>query len=383
MYDFDNPEDEVKKIDPPVPCNWIHVHTCNGLICFSSEDNNTIIIWNPATHKHRQVAAVKGCYPYCLGFGYDHKTDDYKVVMLEKLIIIKEEDKCFIVHVYSLKTGLWRRAADTTNEIVGPYLSVYASGAIHWMDCSLEKKNRLVAFDLTTEKWLLRTMPPESRNNRLPDSMKSWALSNHQESLCASYAGDKHNLVDLWVMKYEQGIKSNSWRTNCWDLNPKLMIVVPLMYLKPILAISERKVAVSAAEALMDILEKRVSVSGEPLQRLGAYMLEGLRARLLSSGCIIYKKLKCKEPTSSELIMSYMHVLYQICPYYKFAYMSANVVIGEAMENENRIHVIDFQIAQGSQWVSLIQALSRRPPYIRITGVDDSHQLMLEVEDFS
>lgn len=138
---------------------------------------------------------------------------------------------------------------------------------------------------------------------------------------------------------------------------------------------SDRQVAISAAEALMEILEKMVSVSGEPAQRLGAYMLEGLRARLLSSGSIIYKKLKCKEePTSSEL-MSYMGVLYQICPYYKFAYMSANVIIGEAMENENRIHVIDFQIAQGSQWISLIQALSRRPggpPYIRITGVDDS-----------
>ncbi|KAG8365348.1 hypothetical protein BUALT_Bualt18G0095300 [Buddleja alternifolia] len=139
------------------------------------------------------------------------------------------------------------------------------------------------------------------------------------------------------------------------------------------ISLSERKVAVSAAAALMDILEKRVSVIGEPLQRLGAYMLEALRARLLSSGSIIYKKLKCKEPTSSEL-MSYMHVLYQICPYYKFAYTSANVIIGEAMKNENRIHIIDFQIAQGSQWVPFIQALSCRPggaPYIRITGIDD------------
>ncbi|CAA0815429.1 SCARECROW-like 13 [Striga hermonthica] len=136
----------------------------------------------------------------------------------------------------------------------------------------------------------------------------------------------------------------------------------------------DQQVAVSAAEALMDIIEKMVSVSGEPSQRLGAYMLEGLRARLLSSGSIIYKKLKCKEPTSSEL-MSYMHVIYQICPYYKFAYMSANVIIGEAMENESRIHIIDFQIAQGSQWVSFIQTLALRPggpPCIRITGVDDS-----------
>ncbi|XP_052201970.1 scarecrow-like protein 13 isoform X2 [Diospyros lotus] len=124
----------------------------------------------------------------------------------------------------------------------------------------------------------------------------------------------------------------------------------------------------------MDVLERVVSVTGEPMQRLGAYVLEGLRARMLSSGSTIYKKLNCNEPTSSEL-MSYMHVLYQICPYYKFAYNSSNVIIWEAMENQSRIHIIDFQIAQGSQWVTLIEALAKRPggpPYIRITGVDDS-----------
>lgn len=130
----------------------------------------------------------------------------------------------------------------------------------------------------------------------------------------------------------------------------------------------------SAADVLMNVLEQKVSVSGEPMQRLSAYMLEGLRARLYSSGSTIYKMLKCNEPTSSELI-SYMQVLYHICPYYKFAYTSANVVIEEAMRNESRIHIIDFQIAQGSQWMFLMKNLARRPggpPFVHITGVDDS-----------
>ncbi|XP_021831680.1 scarecrow-like protein 13 [Prunus avium] len=128
------------------------------------------------------------------------------------------------------------------------------------------------------------------------------------------------------------------------------------------------------ANSLMEVLGQMVSVSGEPIQRLGAYMLEGLRARLERSGSAIYKTLKCEVPTGAEL-MSYMSVLFQICPYWRFAYMSANVVIREALENEPRIHIIDFQIAQGSQWVPLIQDLARQPggpPRIRITGVDDS-----------
>lgn len=128
------------------------------------------------------------------------------------------------------------------------------------------------------------------------------------------------------------------------------------------------------ADHVMRILEQKVSVCGSPLERLGAYMLEGLRARLVSSGTQIYKALKCKEPTSSEL-MSYMSVLYTICPFWKFAYTSANVVIQEAIGNEPKIHIIDFQIAQGTQWMFLLPKLASRPggpPSIRITGIDDS-----------
>ncbi|KAL6975226.1 DNA topoisomerase 2-associated protein pat1 [Sarracenia purpurea var. burkii] len=128
------------------------------------------------------------------------------------------------------------------------------------------------------------------------------------------------------------------------------------------------------AEWLMSELRQMVSVYGDPMQRLGAYMLEGLVARLAHSGSSIYKALKCKEPSGSELL-SYMHLLYEVCPYFKFGYMSANGAIAEVMKDENRIHIIDFQIAQGSQWVTLIQALAARPggpPRICITGIDDS-----------
>lgn len=129
-----------------------------------------------------------------------------------------------------------------------------------------------------------------------------------------------------------------------------------------------------AREFLISELQSMVSVSGEPLQRLGAYMLEGLVARLASSGSSIYKALRCREPTSPELF-SYMQLLYECCPYFKFGYLSANGAIAEAMKNERKIHIIDFQIAQGTQWIILIQALATRPggaPRVRLTGIDDS-----------
>lgn len=128
------------------------------------------------------------------------------------------------------------------------------------------------------------------------------------------------------------------------------------------------------ADWLISELRQMVSVCGEPIQRLGAYMLEGLVARLGSTGSSIYKALNCKEPAGMDLL-SYMHLLYEICPYFKFGYLSANGAIADAMKDESRIHIIDFQIAQGTQWVTLIRALAARPngpPQVRITGIDDS-----------
>lgn len=147
--------------------------------------------------------------------------------------------------------------------------------------------------------------------------------------------------------------------------------------LKEILYTCAKAMAVKdmeTTELLVSELRKMVSISGNPIQRLGAYMLEALVARMASSGSTIYKSLKCSEPTGNELL-SYMHVLYEICPYFKFGYMSANGAIAEAMKEESEVHIIDFQVGQGTQWVSLIQALACRPggpPKIRITGVDDS-----------
>ncbi|KAE8724227.1 Scarecrow-like transcription factor PAT1 [Hibiscus syriacus] len=126
----------------------------------------------------------------------------------------------------------------------------------------------------------------------------------------------------------------------------QLMDMIPRLNLKEVLVACGRALYdndMSTVAGLMHVLEKMVSISGKPIQRLGAYVLEGLRAR--------------------------------ICPYWKFAYTSANAVIKEFVQYEPRIHIIDFQIAQGTQWMFLIAALAKRPggpPSIHVTGIDDS-----------
>ncbi|GKV45758.1 hypothetical protein SLEP1_g52808 [Rubroshorea leprosula] len=146
--------------------------------------------------------------------------------------------------------------------------------------------------------------------------------------------------------------------------------------LKQLLIACARALSESNMAQFDKLIEKArgaVSISGEPIKRLGAYMVEGLVARTEASGSNIYNALRCSEPEGKDLL-SYMHLLYEICPYLKFGYMAANGAIADACKFENHIHIIDFQIAQGTQWLTLLQALAARPggaPHVRITGIDD------------
>lgn len=201
-------------------------------------------------------------------------------------------------------------------------------------------------------------------------------LRHRLRELEYSLLGPESDIIDSCGCCYNnsgahQNTPSANWN---WD---QIKEMIPRLDLKQVLIFCAQAVSegdTSTASGLMSVLEQMVSVSGEPIQRLAAYMLEGLRARVEFSGSKIYKALRCEVPTSPDLL-TYMRILYQICPYWKFAYTSANVVIEEAVENEPVIHIIDFQIAQGTQWMALIQDLAKRPggpPLIRITGIDDS-----------
>nr|AGE44291.1 GRAS54 protein [Dimocarpus longan]AHC30883.1 PAT1 protein [Dimocarpus longan] len=186
--------------------------------------------------------------------------------------------------------------------------------------------------------------------------------------------GPDSDIIDSIDSTFQNGTDTCSSEMNIWR---QIMGAGSRKDVKQVLIACSKAVSDNdflMADWLMAELRQMVSVSGEPIQRLGAYMLEGLVARLASSGSSIYKALRCKEPASADLL-SYMHILYEVCPYFKFGYMSANGAIAEAMKDEDRVHIIDFQIAQGSQWITLIQAFAARPggpPHIRITGIDDS-----------
>ncbi|KAL3513780.1 hypothetical protein ACH5RR_026497 [Cinchona calisaya] len=135
------------------------------------------------------------------------------------------------------------------------------------------------------------------------------------------------------------------------------------------------------ASAIINKLRQRVSIQGEPAERIAAYMVEALAARMATSGKGLYKALKCKEPPTSDRL-SAMQVLFEVCPCFRFGFMTANGAILEACQDEKRVHIIDFDINQGSQYYTLLQTLARlpyKPSHLMLTGVDDPESIQRAV----
>lgn len=131
----------------------------------------------------------------------------------------------------------------------------------------------------------------------------------------------------------------------------------------------------ASAKTLLTALEQSVSIYGDPLQRVSAYMGEGLAARmeLMLDGASSRLSKMMRDPSPADILKG-TQVLYHRCPYFKFGYLAANGPIAEAFRNEPIIHIIDFDISQGNQWQMLIRAFAQRPggpPRVRITGVAD------------
>nr|XP_016486360.1 PREDICTED: scarecrow-like protein 8 [Nicotiana tabacum] len=149
-------------------------------------------------------------------------------------------------------------------------------------------------------------------------------------------------------------------------------------------SITEAATAISeginhVAVEILTRLSQVSNVRGSSIQRSTAYMVSALRSRVNPTD---YPppvlELHNKEHTVST------QNLYDVSPCFKLGFMAANLAILEAVTDHptNKIHVIDFDVGQGGQYLHLLHALaakkSEKPAVLKITafteqvgGVDD------------
>ncbi|XP_010521353.1 PREDICTED: scarecrow-like protein 8 isoform X1 [Tarenaya hassleriana] len=137
-------------------------------------------------------------------------------------------------------------------------------------------------------------------------------------------------------------------------------------------AISEGKTDI-AAEILARV-SQTLNPKGNSEQKLMEFMLLALRTRLNT----------VENPSPVSVLYGNEHLgstqlLYELSPCFKLGFMAANLAILEATLDDGHLHVVDFDVGEGGQYVNLLHVLSTRrngiapPPGVKITAVLDSH----------
>lgn len=124
----------------------------------------------------------------------------------------------------------------------------------------------------------------------------------------------------------------------------------------------------AAALDMVREIKRLASSNSGAMGKVANYFVDALARRIYGASIGDWASLSQADALSEVL---YSH-FYEACPYLKFAHFMANQAILEAFKDHKFVHVIDFNLMQGSQWPALIQALALRPggpPHLRMTGI--------------
>ncbi|KAH9620137.1 hypothetical protein KSS87_008102 [Heliosperma pusillum] len=209
------------------------VGSVNGLICLSDDlfgYTYAVLLWNPLIHKYITLPVPLatyqgsvGAYISMLGFGYDSKRGDHKVVRLVYIQDNKHLDTTPPkVELYSVQEKRWRWVpADYLVDICVcdiKWSQVFLNGNIHWVawerDANTQKfeRNWLLLFDVESERFKKMKLPERLKKvNTLNLSVcdHDGKLSVLYSELKGGFSGKEMEKCEIWVKKgYHVG---SSW----------------------------------------------------------------------------------------------------------------------------------------------------------------------------
>ncbi|KAJ4978202.1 hypothetical protein NE237_008982 [Protea cynaroides] len=187
------------------------VGSCNGLLCLDNRHLYNLYLLNPATKEYKRLLHPREddlFSWYMFGFGYNPKTDEYKVVMIS---YYRSENSvhCRDVYVYTIGTNpSWRSIGPTEYEIeCAGHALVY--GAVHWI-ASDTAGFIIVSFDFGDEKF--RELSP-------PEFFRQEGINYHTEfsdlklveleGFLSLYWHKYKSNFEIWVMK--NYVDEQSW----------------------------------------------------------------------------------------------------------------------------------------------------------------------------
>nr|XP_043618950.1 F-box/kelch-repeat protein At3g06240-like [Erigeron canadensis] len=202
------------------------IGSVNGLICFANCKNSFVIhLWNPSLSALLAVPPYDFFSPYpnryqiLFRFGFDPKTDDYKVVKFMYGHAIPGVETWLRMEVYSMRKGSWNHTTppplphitticDSNERYVNDY-----DGYLHWFGYVVvdhdqgPRRQAIVAFDLCLETFSEISLPDSIDNSSYYNAIG--VLDGKLCVMSCSYSDTKY---EVWVMN-EYGA-AESWVQN-------------------------------------------------------------------------------------------------------------------------------------------------------------------------
>ncbi|KAM7473291.1 hypothetical protein LguiB_020534 [Lonicera macranthoides] len=215
---FDNQSsfdrDDDVKIDFPFTSTTEYriVGSCNGLICLSDEnmwdDVYTTVLWNPAIRRKLtlplpNIIVRNPRSLHVLGFGFDCKANDYKIVQLSYKNIHSLPPS---VEVFSVKTGAWRGISSPAPlyHIGGDlWRQRFFNGAAHWVACTQncgQDHSLILSFDMCDEVFREIKLP-ECLAGESPWCMGMVVIQDSFSVVENDKSRQFLHVLSVWVMK--------------------------------------------------------------------------------------------------------------------------------------------------------------------------------------
>ncbi|XP_057441264.1 F-box/kelch-repeat protein At3g06240-like [Lotus japonicus] len=195
------------------------VNSSNGLLCLSDHLGENFVVSNPVTGEFIRLpeATRIDATDYIqhrrsyVGFGFEPKTDEYKVVRIFHLGWGAKEVKS--IEIYTLGTSTWRNVGGVNAaDFVWLEFPTSVSGVLHWIGY-YQTKLSILCFDFESESFQSFPSPPHLFKY---SDKKNITMGELKGSLYICDSSSKDNYVRMWIMKkYGFG---DSW-TNVFSID--------------------------------------------------------------------------------------------------------------------------------------------------------------------
>ncbi|KAK9091940.1 hypothetical protein Syun_026851 [Stephania yunnanensis] len=201
-------ENLTRKLAPPFKFSMPKFNiagSCNGIhLCSSvSQESDTIFIYNPFTNESKQLPPTNTSFSnqkVVLGFGFDQKTMEYKVVRIVyrfppgQMVCYGTSD----VSIHTLGTNSWRSLGEAGYLLDGRSPPALVNGSLHWLahHNKHQQYQEIVRFDLATEEFSKVPTPNCNTIN------KGWiTIVEFRGCLSAVVHYNSCCKIEVWVMK--------------------------------------------------------------------------------------------------------------------------------------------------------------------------------------